>query len=109
MAIEVLEIPIVPGGGAFRQAAILENDEYIFDMHYNQRDPGWYCTIENNSVVFLRETKLVAGYNLLDSAIDAEKLSGALYVYDKDLQTPLGYDPGLNDLGNNIILVYEAA
>lgn len=109
MAVQVLEIPIVQGGGSFRPSAVLEGQEYLYNIHFNQRNPSYYVTLELNGEIILRETKIVAGYNLLDSAISAEKLSGALYLYDKTLKTPVGNDPGINDLGNNIILVYEEA
>ena len=105
--IEVLNIPIVQGGGLFSENMLLENEEYVFSGHFNQRSPDWYLTIEKNGEIILRESKIIAGYNLLDSAISAEKLPGFLYLYDVDLQTSLGKDPGINDLGDRIILVYE--
>jgi len=105
--IEVLNIPIVQGGGPFQENILLENEEYIFAIHFNQRSPAWYLTIEKNGEIIVRESKIIAGYNLLDSAISAEKLPGSLYLYDVDLQTSLGNDPGINDLGDRIILVYE--
>jgi len=109
MPVEVLEIPTVQGGGPFSEDVLLENDEYTFNFHHNGRDLAWFLSIIIAGVVILRETKIVAGYNLLDSAISAEKLSGSLYLYDKELQTSLGYDPDINTLGDTIILVYEAS
>lgn len=104
----VLEIPIVPGGGPFDQTILLEEEEYIFEFRWNQRDSAHYLSIFKNGELIALALKLVPGLNLLDVVLSLEKPSGFLYLYDTSLNSPLGEDiRDINDLGDKILLVYE--
>lgn len=104
---QVLEIPIVAGGGAFRQTLLLDNEEFIFELRWNQRDHAWYLKILKNGEIIALALRVVAGYNYLDSVLSFEKPPGALYLYDVDLKTSVGGEADINSLGDRILLVYE--
>ena len=106
---EVLNIPIVQGGGPFRQTIELQGEEYIFAFSFNQRDDAWYLSIIKNAVTIALRLRLVAGYNLLEPVLSLEKPPGFLYLYDVDLKTSVGREADINSLGNRILLVYEQA
>lgn len=106
---EVLNIPIVQGGGPFRETFELDNEEFIFDFSFNQSDPAWYLSIFKNGELIARRLRLVAGYNLLEPVISLEKPPGFLYLYDVDLKTSVGNEADIDNLGNRILFVYEEA
>ncbi len=106
---EVLNIPIVEGGKPFRETIELEGEEFIFAFSFNQRDSAWYLSILKSGVVIALRLRLVAGYNLLEAVISLEKPSGFLYLYDVDLQSSVGGEADIDNLGNRILLVYEEA
>ena len=104
---EVLNIPIVQGGGPFRETIELDNEEFIFAFSWNQRDSAWYLSILQNSAIIALRLRLVAGYNMLDSVLALEKPPGALYLYDVNLKSSVGKEPAIDNLGNRILLVYQ--
>lgn len=100
-------IPIVAGGGPFRETFDLDGEEYIFEASYNQRDGAWYCSIFKAGEIIALRLKLAAGYNLLDAIVSLDKPPGKLYLYDTELKTILGNEADINTLGSTIWLVYE--
>ena len=82
-------IPIVAGGGPFRETFALEAEEYIFEFSYNQRDGAWYCSIFKAGEIIALRLKIVAGYNMLEAVVSLDKPPGKLYLYDTELKTPL--------------------
>ena len=113
---EVLNIPIVQGGGPFRETLELDGEEYIFEFSYNQRDKWdshptgtWYLTILKNGETIALRLRIVAGYNLLDSVLSIDKPRGSLYLYDIDLKTSSGREADIDTFGIRILLVYEPA
>lgn len=112
----VLNIPIVKGGGAFRETLELDGEEYIFDFSYNQRDTSeshstgtWYVSIFKNGDIIALRLRIVAGYNLLDAIVSLDKPGGFLYLYDVDFKTSVGNEADIDTLGDRILLVYEPA
>lgn len=107
---EVLNIPIVSGGGTFRQTLELDGQEYIFEFRNNQRDSSrWYLDILKDGVLIALGLRVVAGYNLLEAIVTLDKPPGSLYLYDVDLKTSLGKEADIDTLGDRILLVYESA
>ena len=102
-------IPIVAGGGPFRETFELDAEEYIFDFSYNQRDGAWYHDILMAGEIIALRLKIVAGYNLLDAIVSLDKPPGKLYLYDAELKTVLGREADIDTLGNSVWLVYEPA
>ena len=51
----------------------------------------------------------MAGYNLLEPVLSLEKPRGFLYLYDVALNTSLGGEADIDNLGVTILLVYEEA
>lgn len=113
---EVLNIPIVTGGKAFRETLDLDGEEYALDFSFNQRDVwdatptgAWYLTIFKNNERISPRLRIVAGYELLEAVISIDKPPGKLYLYDIDLKTTQGQEADRDNFGDRIILVYEPA
>lgn len=45
MAVDILEIPLLPKFGAYRFGVTIETRPYLFEMRWNTRAPAWYMNV----------------------------------------------------------------
>ena len=101
----MLEIPIVEGAVATAQRFLLDGDYYVLTIRFNERDAGWWMDIadgDNNPIAF--------GIGLrADTPIQAhlQHLKGMPPgVFACVDTTDKGVDPGFDDLGDRVLLLY---
>ena len=81
----------------------LEGEDYGFRTYWNERNGSWHCSIFDASQNPLVYNKRVGTYTLLSRNVPA--IPGkviAVPVDDLDIS-----DPGENDLGVRILIMYE--
>jgi hypothetical protein len=103
----ILRIPLPKGVPSFSQRVMLEQLEYIFDLHWNQRAERWYLQLYDSTGELITARKVIANWPLLLGVVHESRPPGELVATDtQQLTTPIG----LYDLGDRILLSYlEAA
>lgn len=98
-------IPLPTSNPHFVQQTQLNGVTYTIRIHWNEREEAFYMElgdIEGNPIVASR--KLVANWGLLFRVTDERKPVGDIFCVD---QTGQGVDPGLDDLGERVLLIYD--
>ena len=101
-----LRIPTDPGNPNYRQRTVLSGREYVFDFRWSQRESKWYLDLRDATGALLAGCiKLVVNWPLLDAIRGArpEMPPGELMLIDSRLAPA---DPGLDELGDVVELVY---
>ena len=103
----ILRIPLPKGVPSFSQRVMLEQLEYIFDLHWNQRDERWYLQLYDSTGELITTRKVIANWPLLNGVVHESRPAGELIALDtQQLGTPIG----LYDFGERVALTYlEAA
>jgi hypothetical protein len=102
-----LIVPTRSTGPLRQQVTALEGTDYILTFAFNRRDGYWYLDIaDQDAVPISLSRKCVVNVNLLRRCADTRKPPGALILVDTS-DTDL--DPGLDDLGTRVDLVYYTA
>lgn len=100
----IVVIPTRTDLGAYTFQAALDETVYRFTMQYNEREGYWYLSIADEAGVAIRSgIKIVSNFPLLERIADIRKPPGQLMALSP---TALEPDPGLEDLGDGISLVY---
>ncbi len=85
----------------------LDDVTFQFVFEWNDRDSGWYMSIADvNGVALLSGRRVVLGYPLTNIYTDRRLPAGTLVAVDT---TGSDEEPGLQDLGDRVILMYVEA
>lgn len=101
----MIELPVVQDGSWFQFSIELDQVTYGFEFRWNEREGCWYCTLrdgEGNALVSGR--KVVLG-SMFRASRGTEGVMQAADVYVLDANDT-DLDPGLEDLGKRVVLVY---
>lgn len=80
---------------------------YELQLLWNGRSKAWFLSIYNSAGdLLLGGIKAVVNYPLLRIHPDLELPAGELYFWD---QSGAGTDPGRDEMGTRVILVYKEA
>ena len=100
----------------YQQITSLDGSDFILRFLFNQREAKWYLDIaDKDGVAIVNGIKIVVGISLLRKVTDARRPPGLLTAMDttvRDIEDfaagdqSLQIDPGLNDLGAGVILIY---
>lgn len=102
----VLQLPSATDTEAFRFETELEGVIFKFAFQWNERDSHWYMTLaDSEGAAIVSGIKVVARTPLLRGISDARRPPGDIMAYD----TTGAGDPGLEDLGENVLLLYHEA
>jgi len=100
----IVVIPTRTDLGAYTFQAELDGSLYRFGMQFNEREQLWYMSIADEAGVAIRSgIKVVANFPLLTRVADIRKPPGQLIALSPTAQEP---DPGLEDLGDGVSLIY---
>lgn len=93
-------LPFTPGIPFYRMSVTLGEEDYVFDVRWNERDNGWYFDLFTvNEVAIIHGVKVVLGTLLGGVNPDENRLPGGLIAADLE---DTGLDPGFDDLGYRV-------
>ncbi len=88
----------------FDQVTALEGVDYVLRFAFNERDQYWYLDLlDQDGDPIATSLRCVVGWPLLRRSTDGRKPPGILAFEDA---SGLGRDPGFEDLGTRVQLVY---
>ncbi len=91
----------------YTQRTILDGREYVLHLRWNGRSAKWFLSVlDQDESPIVQGIKIVADFPLLESAVDDRLPPGVLLALDT---TQEGRDPGLTELGDRVVLVYQEA
>ena len=95
--------------GNYSQRTVLDGREYLLTFRWNQREAKWYLSIaDSEEAPIVSGVKVVLNFPLITNRVrDIRRPPGEIFAVD-----PSGdeRDPGFNDLGARVRLLYiEAA
>lgn len=97
-------IPLPTSNPHFVEQTQLDGLTYTLRIHWNEREEAWYLELGDvDAVPIVASRKLVADWPLLQRVKSERKPPGEIYVIDL---TGMGIDPGLDDLGKRVDLIY---
>ena len=97
-------VPTTPGLPFYNQITTLDGVAYQLVFHWNGRDEHWYLDINNIAgEAIVPSIKIVCNFPLLRHVTTISAPPGELYAYDG---TGQDIDPGLDDFGTRIELLY---
>jgi hypothetical protein len=100
----MVEIDISAGLFAFDQEVQLDGARYRIELRWNVRVQAWYWSLYDvNDEAVVEGRRLVVNWPLLRNVSVANAPPGQFYAFNT--ANP-GVDPGLNDLGGNVRLLY---
>lgn len=91
--------------GNYSQRTVLDGREYLLLFRWNQREGRWYLTIsDQDGAPIVSGVKIVVNFPLITNRIvDARRPPGEIFATDT---TGADIDPGLDDLGSRVVLIY---
>jgi hypothetical protein len=99
-----LVLPIEPGEPSFTVEVELSGRLYTLGFDYNTRLAAWSMSIFDASLSpIVQGVRVVADAGLLDIFVDERLPPGQILAVDTSEK---GIDPGEDDLGDRVILVY---
>lgn len=92
----------------YTQTVSLDGVEYQFRFVWNQREEAWYLAISDIAgVSIVSGLKVVVGSILNLHVVADNAPKGFLFAVDSQAaDTTPGIDPGINDLGDRVGLIY---
>lgn len=97
-------LPLRSDAAAFSFRTTLAAEEFVFAFRYNQRESTWYMSLYDADVEpIVLGVKVVVGIPLFRGCVDERKPKGTLVAIDSTKQD---LDPGLEDLGVRVALVF---
>jgi hypothetical protein len=101
-------IPLAPGTPFYRQRTVLEGREYVLRLRWSQLESRWYLDVYDAQENLLAGAiKVVVNWPLLEACRFSQALPpGELVAFDG---RPDPRDPGLDELGASIPLLYWPA
>lgn len=99
---------------SWTQRTELDGRDYLLSFSWSRREERWFLDVADESASPIAQNiKLVAGWPMLLRVVDERRPPGEIMVVDQaaldaegtpDLQ--IAVDPGLDDLGARVVLVY---
>jgi hypothetical protein len=102
--VSIYVLPAVSGVKHYDFSTDLEGSVYTFEIYWNERAEAWFLSVSDasgNAIVSGR--KVVLGAPLLGRAVLSSGPPGRLIAVDMSKEDR---EPGLNDLGDRVQLVY---
>jgi hypothetical protein len=100
----IFQINTDPDLPFYTQRTVLDGITYILSFEWNEREERWYLSLADSAgVTIVSGIKVVANYPLNYLLTDPRAPGGILYALDI---SGTGQDPGLNDLGRRVTLMY---
>lgn len=104
MAIVILDVASETDVDSFEQSHDLDGRSYVLRFDWNTRDESWNMNVSlPDGTLLAASRKLVVGVPLLRGLVDARLPVGMLIAADL---TDTGADPGHDDLGGRVVLMY---
>lgn len=99
-----LTLPIDSRAERYSVAIPLDGDTYRFDVTWNVRESTWYVDLsDSDGNPLANGLRVTVGWDLLNSVTGENRPPESIIVLDLE---NTGTDPGRNDLGSRVILVY---
>lgn len=99
----MITIP-VGNDSSFVQSVTIDGVVFNLSFKWNARQEAWALAIlDSEKVTIIAGIRIVANYDLLNGKVDARLPDGVLLALDMEGQ---GVDPGIDDLGNRVLLIY---
>lgn len=90
----------------YTQRTILDGREYLLRFLWNMREAKWYLSIaDQTGSPIVDGIKVVADFPLTRRIVDERCFPGSLIAMDTSEK---GLDPGLTELGDRVVLVYDS-
>lgn len=104
MALTPLALPIDSSSPHYEFQTTLDGTTYGFEFRWNTRASAWFFSILDSAGNYLlSELRLIVGFPLAERTRNENLPPGILIASDT---TGGGADPGLNDLGSRVKLIY---
>lgn len=101
-------IPTSTKLSTYRQVTALDGVDYQLVFDFNQREGKWYFSLLNIEGNHLMTGRKVVSQWMLNALETSEDLPpGALYCLDSTAESTGGADPGLRELGQRVVLLYD--
>ena len=99
-----LTIPVTSTEPSSSVDVMLDDKAFSIETRWNDRDGAWYLSLyDADGEAIITGRRVVADWDLLLRVQDARRPTGRLLVVD----TTGAGDPGRDDLGDRVQLVYE--
>lgn len=105
----ILEIPVLEDNVRWVQETTLDGVRFLLHFIFNEREQSWYVSLHDvDDVPIASGARIVVNWFLfLRKVEEAKAPAGRMFVSDS---TGSGVDPGRNELGERVKLIYiEAA
>ena len=100
-------IPTVQDGGPFFFQTDLDGDPFVLSFYFNEREGFWYFDLTDvNGNTIRSGIKCVVNFPLLRLIATEGRPAGEIIALDT---TDPAEDPGIDDLGDTIVMAYEEA
>lgn len=97
-------LPVEPGLARYTFQCELDKVSFNFAFEWNDRDSGWYMSINDvNGVPLLSGRRVVLNYPLINLYRDTALPLGNIMAFDS---TGSDTEPGYSDLGDRVYLAY---
>lgn len=88
----------------YTQVTTLDGSDFVFTFSWNGRESAWYFDIaDQDGVPIAMSIKVTVETPLLRRCADPRQPKGLLWAADT---TGQGLDPGRNDLGERVLLLF---
>lgn len=105
MAFVSVDVSSSSSADYWMQYTQIDGREYLFTFYWNDRASAWYMDVaDQDGVPIGSGIKLVCGVALMRAIVDDRKWPGALFCLPS---TQDDSDPGHDDLGTRVLLVYN--
>ena len=102
----ILQLPVSSDRASYEFKITIENVKYTFAFRFNSRADRWIMDIKTGGgVMLVAGLPLLIGVDLLAQFKDAKEIpQGNLFLVNLFDQNE---SPGRDDLGNNVLLMYQ--
>lgn len=97
---------IEPGAPHQRQQVLLDGREFVVELRWNERAGAWFMAVSDAEGLILAGRRVVVDFPLLSRFASPRLPDGELFAIDT---SGAGLDPGRDDLGSRVDLVYVEA
>ena len=98
-------IPTLADSEHYSERVELDGTIYGLTFMWNTREEAWFLSVADaDGVALVSGVKLVADWQLFQSVSNASMPPGEMVAVDT---SGAGLDPGLTDLGERVLLMYQ--
>ncbi len=98
---------VSPESFYYEEQVPLEGSIYSVTLYWNSRASAWFFDLDDpNGDPVVYGLRVTTGRNLLAQSVSSTQPPGVFYVFDTSGSDT---DPGQNDLGTRVLLVYVPA